>query len=233
MELKTVEKDKPKVDTQPVAILKNLRNSSVKSTLYKNPVLADIMEEAGEEVYSYLEKFKLTEMENILFLPSVRHYLYNSEELKLANSVINFKLLNRIPHIRYFLVTMNRLLPIEGLYVGCFLDYKKQKQRILKNKHSLLGYAFLMSYAFINRAVPRIPVVKHVQHLLNSGKVKCITREEAKLLLEKNGFKIINMSEIDGLTYYICKKVSHNQKRVISLFTFLNSYKNRSQIINT
>jgi hypothetical protein len=232
MELKTVEKDKPKVDTTSEAKLKSLLKSPVKSSLQKNSVFSEIKEEAGQEVYSYLEKFKLTESENILFLPMVRHYLYNSEELKKVDCIVNFKLLNSVPHIRYFLVTMNRLLPLEGQFVGCFLDYNKQKQRIMKTKHSFLGYAFLMSYVFVNRIIPRIPVMKQMQHVLNSGKVKCLAKDEAKSLLDKHGFKIVNMTEIDGLTYFIVRKVNHNNKGTISLFNVFNNYKNRSQIIN-
>lgn len=232
MEMKISEKDKPNVNTQAEALLKSLRKSAVKTTPYKNPVFGEIVEEAGLEVYSYLEKFKLTESENILFLPLVRHYIYNSEDLKKVDCIVNFKLLNRTSHIRHFLFTMNRLLPLEGQFVGCFLDYKKQKQRILKTKHSLLGYVFLMSYGFVNRFIPRVPVIKQMQHILNGGKVKCLAKSEAKTLLEKNGFKAVNMTEIDGLTYFIARKINHNNKGAISLFTIINSYKNRSQIIN-
>ena len=199
---------KPKINTKTELLLKDIRVNPGKTSTVKEGVLSDLIGEAGEEVYNYLEKFKITQSQNILYLSLIRHYLYDAEELSKVNTIIDFKLLNRIPRLKYFLVTMNQTLPIDGYFVGCFLDYKKQKEGFSKSKHSILGHLFLMTYVFLYRFIPKVPVITKFSLLLNHGKLRCITKDETKELLKNNGFKVVSTAEIEGFTYFISQKIS-------------------------
>ena len=96
----------------------------------------------------------------------------------------------------------------------------------MEESHSLLKQLFLFLYRFINRVIPRIPVLNKLQLLVNHGKVKCVTDNEFKELLITHGFEVIDMLEIEKLTYFVARKTGKIDAKTISLFTVINQFKN-------
>jgi len=235
MGLKTLENE-PVINTKPVTILRNFRRSANAPVQVKafpeNSICNELIEEVGHDVYDFLDRYGLMYDPHIIYLSSTRHYLYGLDELKHTNEVLNFRVLNSVSRVWYFLLTMNHILPLNGYFAGCFLDYKRQKQSVLKAKPSIFGFAMFYVYTFLNRIVPKIPVLNKVQLLFNNGKIKCLTRDEAQKLLEKNGFSLLAMTEIDGLTFFVAQKYSHVKERTFSLLTLWNNYKNKLRIKN-
>lgn len=232
MELQTLE-NRPKIITIPEILIKRVARKNSKLNASKpNPVFADIIGEAGQDVFDYLERSGIIYKPNVLFLSYTRHYLYDAEDLKEVGSILNFRLINRMTHVRHYFHTINRILSDNGYYAGCFLDYKNQRQVILNGSHSMLGRIFLFFFRFINRIIPRVPLINKVQLLLNQGKTKCITSNELKELLTRSGFQMVDMEEIDGLTYFIARKSSHSKHKSISVYTLLNHFKTKTSVIN-
>lgn len=231
MEVNTID-NTIKIITKPVTAPKKEGRGLVIENLPASSMFKEIIDEVGKDVFTYLEKFRITTNSNILFLSYTRHYLYDADQLKKVDTLINFKSLNRVPHLWYHLFTMNRILPVNGHFIGCFVDYATQRERMIKNKHSLLGQLFLYAYRIVNRVFPRIPLLNGIQHWANQGKTKCMTRNEANILLEKSGFKVVDMTEIDGVTYFITLKIDHANERSVSLWNLLNYFKTKSHVIN-
>ena len=232
MDVKTLD-NQSKIVTKPVTTLNKTESKNVMGdAVPMNSVFNEIIEEVGKEVFDYLEKFKITRNQNILFLSYTRHYLYDSEQLKQVGTLLNFKPINRIPHLWYYFFTMNRILPMNGYFIGSYVDYQTQRERMINSKHSLLGHLFLYVYRFVNRVVPRIPVVKKLQLLFNSSKIKCMTRIEATALLEKSGFQMLDMTEIEGLTFFISQKIQSSDEKTASLWNLLTYFKTKSHVIN-
>jgi hypothetical protein len=196
-----------------------------------NRIFTDLIDEAGEEVFRYLSGIRPLKGLNILLISSIRHYLYDSRELEQVDMIINLRILNGIKHIGYFLQTMNQLLPTDGYFIGCFLDYSDQKKEI-KNKPTTLRYFFLLLYMFMNRVIPRIPVLNMLYSIMSHGKIKCLITAEAVKQLEDNGFKIVDKTCIDGVTYFVCQKTKQSNRKSTSIFKILNDYKVKSRIIN-
>jgi hypothetical protein len=119
-----------------------------------NPIFNDLIEEAGEDLFSYLTKYHLILNQNFIVLSSIRHYLYHSQELQNVHLIINLKIINSVKNVSYFLCTMKRILPMKGYLVGCFVDYSNQKKIIRKRKYSLLGCLSLVTNVFLNRSIP-------------------------------------------------------------------------------
>jgi hypothetical protein len=232
MEIKTFE-NRPKIIARPEIIVKRITRKDVRvSNFMENSVFVDIIDEAGQDVFDYLGKFKITEEEHILFLSYTRHYYYDSEELKKVGTILNFRLINRTPHLWYYLRTMNRILSMNGYFAGCFLDYRNQRQTMLNGNHSLLGHLFLYLYRFANRVIPRIPFLNKLQLLVNQGKIKCVTRDEVTQILKNNGFQVVDMTEFDRLTYFIARKTDQNHKKASSMLNLINQFKTKSSVIN-
>lgn len=146
-----------------------------------SPVVANMIAEGGISFYSYLNKLGLSKEQNLMVLSSKHHYYYDESELKDIRILVNLKKLNLIKHMNAFLDTLFRLLPQDSNFVGCFSDNK-----------NLQGPSILMN-RFIN--------------ILDSRTDRKLDVDKVNELLESHGFKIIDMTEIEGMTYFNARPV--------------------------
>ena len=168
-----------------ISINADIRKNILRSNLSRNnpdinPAIANLISEVDENFLYYLQWQGLADDANLLVLSSKSHYYYDSEELKDVTTLINLKKLNLIKHLDEFLNTLCYGLSPKTNFIGCFLDCKSQNgsgmtSRIYKN--------------FIN--------------FLDSRMESKIDGKEISKHLESLGFKVKNMTEINGLTYFL------------------------------
>jgi hypothetical protein len=148
-------------------------------TTKNNPVLDKRLTEGDENFLDYLRRHGLANEANLLVLSSKLHYYYDSEELKEVTTLINLKKLNLIKHLDDFLHTLCIGLSPKTNFIGCFSDRKSQKGISMTSR---------MYKRFINFLDSKIDIE--------------IDSKDISRLLESHGFKIIDMTEINGLTYF-------------------------------
>jgi len=145
----------------------------------ENPVLCDLLAEGGENFFNYLEWHGLSNEDNLLVLSSRHHYYYDPNELQSITTLINVKKLNLIKHLDNFLQSIVHVLSPESNFIGCFSDWKTQKG---------IGITSRMYRGFINFLDAKIDAD--------------FDRKDVSKLLESHGFKVMDMTEINGLTYF-------------------------------
>jgi len=145
----------------------------------ENPVISDLIAEGGESFFNYLTRNGLANENNMLVLSSKHHYYYDSNELKSVTTLINIKKLNLIKHLDSFLQSVVHVLSPKTNFIGCFSDWKTQEG---------VGLTSRMYKGFINFLDSKIDIE--------------IDKNGVSKLLESHGFKIIDMTEINGLTYF-------------------------------
>jgi hypothetical protein len=145
----------------------------------ESPVMSDLIAEGGENFFNYLEWHGLTNEDNMLVLSSRHHYYYDPNELQSITTLINVKKLNLIKHLDSFLKSVVYVLSPESNFIGCFSDWKTQKG---------IGITSRMYKGFINFIDSKIDVD--------------YDKKDVSKLLESHGFKVMDMTEINGLTYF-------------------------------
>jgi hypothetical protein len=135
--------------------------------------------EVDENFKNYLRSHGLANENNLLVLSSKLHYYYDYEELKEVTTLINLKKLNLVKHLDDFLHSLYTGLSPKANFVGCFSDTRTQKGVSMLSR---------LYKRFINFLDARIDVE--------------IDRNDFSRLLEAHGFKVIDMTEINGLTYF-------------------------------
>ena len=113
-----------------------------------------------------------------MVLSSKLHYYYDYDELKEITTLINLKKLNLVKHLDDFLQTLYNGLSPKTNFVGCFADTKSQGKSVTNR----------MVKKFLNFLDAKIDIE--------------IDSKDFSKLLESHGFKIIDMTEINGLTYF-------------------------------
>jgi hypothetical protein len=144
-----------------------------------NHVMSDLIAEGGENFFNYLEWHGLTNEDNMLVLSSRHHYYYDPNELQSITTLINVKKLNLIKHLDSFLQSVVHVLSPESNFVGCFSDWKTQKG---------IGITSRMYKGFLNFLDSKIDVD--------------FDQREVSQLLESHGLRVMDMTEINGMTYF-------------------------------
>src|ERR1035437_7117645 len=158
----------------------NLSTTKISPEARKNNLVpGKLSGEVDENFINYLNQHGLANEDNLLVLSSKMHYYYDYEELKEVTTLINLKKLNLIKHLDDFLQTLYNGLSPRTNFVGCFYDKKTQRRVSMTQR---------LSRKFLNFLDSRIDID--------------IDRNDFSKLLESHGFKIIDMTEINGLTYF-------------------------------
>ena len=140
--------------------------------------------EGGKNFFHYLKNFNLLKDRDLLILSTSSHFYYDENELKNVRTLVNLKKLNLIKNLDSFLQTIYQILPANANFIGCFADSSSQEWSEI-----LVGLS------------------TKVNNLLDSKTDRTMNKKDVLKLLEKHGFKIVNMSEINGLTFFYSQNV--------------------------
>ena len=193
---------------QRTAINLNLKNSRIDFTATGEAV--DILiAEGGESFYNYVDGLGLAKDPDLVVLSSLSHYYYDAEDMNNVNTVINLKELNQIKQIKSFLNSIYHVLPQKSNFIGCFVDNKTNNGYVLRKSTS--SYQIERSSDDIeNDIASRVPFINKLFGILDSKTNTYMSKSSVTFLLEDYGFKVMDMTLLDGLTYFHAQKVRIN-----------------------
>jgi hypothetical protein len=165
-----------------------------------------LISEGGEGFYNYIEWLGLADEDDLIVLSSQHHYYYDSDEMNSFKTVINLKELNQIKNIKSFLYSCLHSMPSNSNFVGCFTDNEKINGYALKNVSS--GDKIRSLNDIENGIVSSIPFINMLYSLMDSKIYNYMSKMNISMLLAECGFKVINMTEVNGLTYFHAQKVT-------------------------
>jgi hypothetical protein len=146
----------------------------------------NIATEGGEYFINYINRLVSDHDPNVLVLSAKHHYYYDSTELKGITTLVDLKRLNFMNHLETYLHGVSENLSPNARFVGCFADKKAQN----RNSISKRIYRKLINFLDFKIDIE-------------------IDRERLKRLLETYGFRIVDMTEVNGLTYFTSSKCSN------------------------
>jgi hypothetical protein len=176
----------------------------------KNPVLEKLFNEGCGSFYNYIDWLGLTKDPNLTILSSQHHYFYDSEDLQNVRTMVNLKQLNHIKQIKDFLHNIYHNMPQKSYFVGCFFDYKNRRGSLL-NLFRVQNQLSGESNKLENGITSRIPVLNMMFNIVDSRTNRYMTKRTTTQLLEDAGLKVLDMTELNGLTYFCAQKVKLSQ----------------------
>jgi hypothetical protein len=175
----------------------------------KNPFIETLTSEGGENFVSYIRSIGLDRDPNPVVLSSLHHYFYDADEMKHVKTVINLKELNQMKEIKSFLHSIFHILPQKSNFIGCFIDNDKINGYVLRK--NLTSSSEKKSFDDIeNGIVSRIPFLNMLYSIMDSKTNRYMSQRSVSLLLNDHGFKVLDMKEQNGITFF------HAQKNQIS-----------------
>jgi len=195
------------IDSKQINLQLN-KNLSSTEILKRNPALEMISAEYCENFGPYLEKLGLACDPKIIVLSSMHHFYYDAQEMEQVRTVINLKELNRIKHVKGFVNSLFHSLPPACNFIGCFVDNKRFNGFMLRNNTSL-PVARRNSEAIENGILSQSPFLNILYSFMDSKPYNNLSKLSVTMLLDGFGFKVLDMTELEGLTYFHAKKVSY------------------------
>ncbi len=186
---------------------KTADRSSISRTDILKPVTEILAVEGRKDFIDYIGWLGLHNSPDYIVLSSAHHYYYDEEEMKKVAIVVNLIRLNELKEIKTFLHSIYSSLPPKSNFVGCFSDSKKQNSFSV-NKAVSESESRKISNAIENGILSRIPMINRIYSIFDSRINKSLTKQNVTVLLEDHGFKIQDMTEIGGLTYFCARKIS-------------------------
>jgi hypothetical protein len=144
-----------------------------------NPVIETLLDEGGENFIEYIKWHGLANESKMLILSAKKHFYYGSDDFKGVTTLVNLKKLNLIAHLDSFINAVCKVVSPKTNLIGCFAD---------SNSCTRDGLQLRMYRKFIN--------------FLDSRTDNGIDNKDVKRLLETHGFRLLDMTEINGLTYF-------------------------------
>lgn len=145
--------------------------------------------EGGVTFFQYLKSFNLFSEPELLILSPNIHFYYDENDLKDVKTFILLRKLNLIKNLDAFLDTLSLILPPNVNFVGCFYDNKTLKWD---------GFVTSLSNKITN--------------LLDSRTDNLLDKKDVKELIEKHGFSVIDMTEMNDLILFYSKTSTKSGK---------------------
>ena len=169
------------------------------------PFMEILAGEGNEDLLNYIEWLGLDFDPDPVILSSLHHYYYDAEEMKNVKTLVNLIRLNQIKEIKDFLYSVSHILSPKCNLIGCFVDSKKNNPFVLRKNVSGIE-SEKMATALENGIISRVPLLNRIYSFIDLRTNKYLTKKNVTLLLEDHGFKILDMTDINGLTYYHVKR---------------------------
>jgi hypothetical protein len=171
-----------------------------------NEAIDNMIAEVGESFYNYVDRIGLTKDPNLIVLSSLHHYFYDSDEMNNVKTVINLKELNKIKGIKSFLQIYFRFLPQKCNFVGYFIDNNKIDRYALRNNSACFDNKRRFD-EIENSIISRIPFINMLYSKMDLKTNTYLSKCSVTSLLKIYGFKVIDMTEHNDLTYFHSQKI--------------------------
>ncbi|MGC9343705.1 MAG: hypothetical protein ACP5E3_13460, partial [Bacteroidales bacterium] len=177
-------------------------------SLSENYVQEAIEGECGEKAYKFLSRHLNIAENKILCVSTTTRFNVEFQPNNYFKKIINLKRVNDIQYINKFFETVNRKLPVGGLFMGCVETKDQRKDRIMKKYPPVLNWIFYSLDFVIKRIFPKFMLTKKIYFLLTRGNNRVLSKAEVLGRLYSCGFTEMDERDIDGYYFFVMKKES-------------------------
>jgi len=141
----------------------------------------------GVSLFRFLINSGLVSAPGVVILSRHDRATFGTVDLRRATTLITLRRLNMVKHLEVFLSSLSRILPPGTNFVGCFSPAKKEN--------------VVMEAPGREKVTPG--------RLTHPGSSDChsLNRSKVSEMLERNGLRLISMTEMSGVTYFHSRKM--------------------------
>jgi lipopolysaccharide/colanic/teichoic acid biosynthesis glycosyltransferase len=134
---------------------------------------------------------------------------------------VNLNKINDIRGINDFLKIVSSKLEADGKFIGCFEGQAQRRRRILRKYPFIISQVYFLFDFIFKRVFPKLILTRWFYFFITAGRNRVLSRAESLGRLVFSGFDIVLEQEIDGLTYFVCKKTTRAIPEKLPSYGFL------------
>lgn len=178
---------------------------STKNAIPENTRFIQQITDVSETFTYYIALLRIPGDLKLMVLPPSNHYYYESRDLKKVRILVNPKQLNDIKNVREFLYNVSSVLPLKSYFIGTFFN-NKDKNIFLSDPHKPPEVSSGLSDPVENGISSRVPFLNLLYRLIDFRMERFMSKTAVKHQLEQVSLKVLNMTDIKGLTYFCAQK---------------------------
>lgn len=165
-----------------------------------------IVNERNEEVFEFFNQHLDIPSNKILCVSTSTRFNIEFQPTDYFTKIINLKKVNDVQYINKFFETVNRKLPVGGLFMS-FVETKNLRKKRILNKYPKGVNHIVYSLNFlVRRVLPKFYLTRRIFFFLTRGQSRVLSRAETLGRLYSCGFSVRDEKEIDGLYYFVAEK---------------------------
>lgn len=166
-----------------------------------------VIQEAGEEVYRFVEKSIDVEHQRTLVVSTTTEFNIKSQPEGHFEVIINLHSCNDFKRINKFFETVNGKLPQYGLYINCAVTNQIRKEKIMKKYPPVINGIYYFFHFLFMRLFPKLPVTKRFYFWVTNGYNRAISKAETFGRLYSCGFEVLDNVVINNKLYFVARKI--------------------------
>jgi len=164
-----------------------------------------LMKFCGPDVFNYLDHYlDLGSDEAMVHLKSESERLDVVQE---KETIVGIQRLNDVRHINKYLEKVNSKLAENGLFAGRFETFTARRERKGINRIPLISDVYFFIEFLLKRILPKVGFTKRLYFNFTKGNDRLLSKAEGLGRLVSCGFKIMDYKSIDGMVYFVVKKI--------------------------
>ena len=139
------------------------------------------------DLFKYIQYHNLVKNNNVFFLSGKHFYFYDKKDMRGIKTVIHLKKLNNVKYLDNTIKQLHGTLSKKTILCGRFVHCKP-----IRGMSNSIRFAKLYEV---------------VMNLLDNNTNRYLTKRMVTSYLGAYNFKILDMTEIEGITYFHAKKL--------------------------
>lgn len=163
-----------------------------------------IMHHILEEINRYASEFiDISNLKKITFEDLINGGTSND----VNHLIVNLSKMNDVRFINKTLEDINCKIQKNDIFIGVFETFTSRRLRKKVYQIPIINKFFLLYEFLFLRVIPKLKFFKKIYFLLSKGQDRLLSKAEMLGRLVSCGFDIIDSRKINGLNYFIVKKV--------------------------
>lgn len=167
-----------------------------------------VIEETGQGAFDFMTEHIDPKHNRTLVVSTTTKFNLDIMPAGMFNIIVNLKKINDIQRVNKFFESANKKLPVGGIFIDCVETNEIKKKRFIAGYPPVINYILYFFYFIFRRVLPKLPLLKEVYFYLTNGYDRSLSMAEAFGRLYCCGFEMVDSRHINGLLFFISRKVS-------------------------
>ena len=130
-----------------------------------------------------------------------------SDEVNDIDNIVSLQKVNDIRFINKYFENINSKLNKDGVFIGVLETFQARRNRKKINNIPVINNLYFTFEFLFKRILPKISITKKYYFDITKGNDRLLSKAEVLGRLVSCGFRIMDYKTIDGLLYFVVKKV--------------------------